>query len=120
MAFCFDVVPDALDFSIRTDKERASNDAEERAAEEFLHAARAVSFDRFQIGIAEEVEIELLLVLERGLSLHCVAAHAEDDHAKLVELLFCVAKLGRFNRSTGSIGFRIEEKQNALRSRPSR
>jgi len=49
VTFRFDVVPEVLDFSIRTDEERASNDAEERAAEEFFHAARAVRFDRFQI-----------------------------------------------------------------------
>jgi hypothetical protein len=114
VALRFDVVPDLLDFSIRTDEVRASNDAEERPAEECFHAARAVSFDRFQICIAEKVEIEFVLGLEAGLGLDRVAAHAEDDHAKLVEFLFCVAKLGRFNRSTGSIGFRKEEEQDAL------
>ena len=114
MAFRFDVVPDLLDFSIRTDEVRASNDAEERPAEECFHTARTVSFDRFQIGIAEQIEIEFVFGFERGLGLHRVAAHAEDDHAKLVKLLFCVAKLGRFNRSTGSIGFRKEEEQDAL------
>ena len=114
MAFRFDVVPDAFDFPIRTDEERASNDAEERTAEKCFHAARAVSFDRFQIGIAEKIEVEFKFRFERGLGFHRVAAHAEDDHAKLVKLLFCVAKLGRFDGSTGSIGFRVEKEQDAL------
>jgi len=43
-----------------------------------------------------------------------IAAHAENDHAKLVELPFCVAKLGRFRCSAGSVGFRIEKKHDAF------
>ena len=51
---------------------------------------------------------------EAGLRFNGVATHAEDDHAKLIELLLCVAKLGRFNRSAGSVGFRIEEEDNSF------
>jgi hypothetical protein len=43
-----------------------------------------------------------------------IGAHAEDGDAELVEVFFCVAKLGRFNRSAGSVGFGIEEKEDAL------
>jgi hypothetical protein len=43
-----------------------------------------------------------------------VAAHSEDDHTQLVELFFCVAKLGRFNGSAGSIGLWIKEEHDAL------
>jgi hypothetical protein len=43
-----------------------------------------------------------------------VAAHAEDDGVELVELLFCVAKLGRFYRSTGGVGFGVEEEDDAF------
>jgi hypothetical protein len=43
-----------------------------------------------------------------------IGAHAQDGHFELFELPFCVAKLGRFDDSTGSVGFGEEEKQNAL------
>jgi hypothetical protein len=114
VAFCFDVVPDVFEFSVRADEKRAANDAEKRFAEKFLHAARAIGFDRFQVRIAEEIEVEFLLGFEASLRFHGVAAHPEDDHSQLVELLFCVAKLGRFGRSTGSVGFGIEEENDAF------
>ncbi len=43
-----------------------------------------------------------------------VAAHSENGHAELIEIFFCVTKLGRFYRSTGSVGFGVEEKENLL------
>jgi len=55
-----------------------------------------------------------LLGFEGGLRFDGVAAHAEDDHAQLVELFFCVTKLGRFGRSTGSVGFGKKEQHNAF------
>jgi hypothetical protein len=110
VAFGFDVVPDVFELAVGADEIRAADDAERRTAKEFFHAARAESFDRF----AEEIEVELLFGFEGGLGLDGVAAHAEDDHAQLVELLLCVAKLGRFGRSTGSVGFRIEKQKDAF------
>ncbi len=114
MAFRFDVVPDVFELAVGADQKCAADDAEERAAEEFLHAARAVGFDRFEIGIAEEIEVEFLLGFEAGLGFDGVAAHTQDDHAQLVEFFLCVAKLGRFDRSTGSVGFGIEEEDDAF------
>jgi hypothetical protein len=32
----------------------------------------------------------------------------------VVEFLLCVAKLGRFDGSTGSVGFGVEEEENAV------
>jgi len=52
VAFHFDAVPNAFEFAIGADQERAADDAEERAAKEFFHAARAIRLDRFQVGIA--------------------------------------------------------------------
>jgi len=107
-------VPDVFEPAIGADQEGASHNSEKRFAEKFLHAARAESFDGFQIRIAEKVEIEFLLGFEGGLGFDGVAAHAEDDHAEFVELLFCVAKLGRFGRSAGSVGFGIEKENDAF------
>jgi len=114
VALRFDVVPNVFELAVRADEERAPDNAKERTAKEFLHAARAVGFDSLQVRIAQEIEVEFLLGFEGGLSFDGVAAHPEDDHAKLVELLFCVAKLGRFGRSAGSVGFRIEKQHDAF------
>jgi hypothetical protein len=114
MALRFDVVPDVFELTVCADEKGATDDAEERTAEELLHAARPIGFDRFEIGIAEEIEIQLLLGFEAGLDFDGVAAHSQDDHAKLVELPFCVAKLGRFNRSAGRVRLRIEEEHDAF------
>ena len=114
MALRFDVVPNMFEVTVGTNKKCAADDAEKRSAEEFLHAARAIGFDRFQIWITEKVEIEFLLGLETGLGFDGVAAHTENDHAQLVELLLCVAKLGRFDRSAGRVGFRVEEEDDSF------
>jgi hypothetical protein len=114
VSFHFDVVPDVLEFAVGADEKGAADNAEERAAQEFFHAARAVGFDRFEIGVTEKIEVEFMFDFETGLGFHGVAAHAEDDYAELVEILFCVAKLGRFSRSAGSVGFGIEEEDDAF------
>lgn len=114
MAFGFHVVPDVLDFSVGADQERAAYNPQKRLAQEFLHAARAVGFYHLEIRIAEQGEIQFVFFFERGLRLYGIAAGAKDHHVLLVELLFCVAKLGRFNGSTGSVGFGKEIEQHAL------
>ena len=114
MAFGADGIPDFLDFALGIDEEAAANDAEKRTAEELFHAARAVSFNRFQIRIAEKIEIEFVLGFEAGLGFYGIAAHAENDGVELVELLLCVAKLGRFDGSTGGVGFGKEKEDDAM------
>jgi hypothetical protein len=64
--------------------------------------------------VAEQREIEILLGLEGGLGIDGIGAHAEDGDAVLVEIFFCVTKLGRFDGSTGSVGFGVEEEEDAL------
>jgi hypothetical protein len=66
------------------------------------------------IGIAEQREIELVLGFERRLGLDGIGAHAKDGDLALIELLFCVTKLGRFDGSTGGVGFGKKEEQDAL------
>jgi len=70
--------------------------------------------DGFVGGVAEQREIEILLGLEGGLGFDGVGAHAENGDAEIVEFLFCVAKLGRFDGSTGGAGFGVEEEEDAL------
>jgi hypothetical protein len=112
--FGFYIVPDAFYLSVGADQKSAAHDAQERFAQKLLHAARAKSFDHFEIRIAEQGKIELLLLLEGRLSFDGIAARSQNGHALFVKLLLGVAKLGRFRGSTGSIGLGKNEKDEAL------
>ena len=65
-------------------------------------------------GVAKEREIESLFGFEAGQSFLRVCAGAQDGHTSFVEFRFCVAKLGRFDRSTGGVGFGEEEQEDTL------
>jgi hypothetical protein len=114
VALGFDDLPNLFDFAVGADKEGAAYDAHEGPAHELLFLPGAELFDGFVVGIAEQREVEFFLFFEGGLGRNRVRAHPEDDHAAFLEFLLCVTKLGRFDRSTGSVGFGIEKKQDAL------
>ncbi len=114
VAFGFDGGPDGFDFAGFADEERAAHNAHEFASHELFLLPGAVGFDGFVIGIAEQREIEFEFGPEQRLRFDGVGARAEDGHFELVELLFCVAKLGRFDDSTGGVGFGEEEKKDAF------
>jgi len=114
VAFGSDEGPDVFDFAVLANEERAAHDAHGRLAHEMLFLPGAECLDGFVVGIAEQGEIELLLFPEGGQGLYGVGAHAEDGDAELVEFFFCVTKLGRFDRSTGSVGFGVEKEEDAL------
>jgi hypothetical protein len=105
--------PEGFDFAGFADEERAADDAHESASHELLLLPRAVGFDGFVIGIAEQRKIESVFALEQGLRFDRISAHAKDGNFELVELLFCVAKLGRLDDSTRGIGFGEEKEQDA-------
>jgi hypothetical protein len=114
VALGFDEGPEVLDFASFANQEGAADNAHEGAAHELFFLPSAEFLDGLVGGIAEQREIEILLGLEGGLGFDGIGAHAEDGHGVLVEILFCVTKLGRFNGSTRGIGFRVEEEENAL------
>ena len=114
MAFGFDERPDVFDFAGFADEERAADDAHEGAAHELFFLPGTELLDGLVGGVAEQKEIEILLGLEGGLGINGIGAHAEDGDAVLVEVFFCVAKLGRFNGSTGGVGLWVEEEKDAL------
>jgi len=114
VAFGFDGGPGGLDFAGFADEERAADDAHEFASHELLLLPRTVGFDGFVVGIAQQKKIEFVLGLEQGLGFDRISAHAKDGHFELIKLLFCVAKLGRLDGSTGSVGLGEEEKQDLL------
>ena len=105
-----------FDFAGFADEEGTPDDAHEGAAHELFFLPGAEFGDEFVSRIAEQGEIEILLGLEGGLGFDGIGAEAEDSDVELVEFFFCVTKLGRFDGSTGSVGFGVEEEEDALAS----
>ena len=114
VAFGFDEGPDVFDFAGFADEEGAADDAHVGAAHELFFLPGAEFLDGFVRGIAEQREIEFVFGLERSLSFDGVGAQAEDGDAEFVEFFFCVTKLGRFDCSTGGVGFGVEKEEDAL------
>ena len=114
MAFGFDEGPEGFDFAGFADEEGAADDAQVGAAHELFFLPGAEFLDGFVGGIAEQGKIEFVFFLEGSQGFDGIGAQAEYGDIELVERLFCVAKLGRFYRSTGGLGFGIEEEEDAL------
>ena len=114
MALGFDEGPDFFDFAGLADEEGAADDAHEGAAHKLLFLPGAEFCDRLVSGIGEQRKIEIVLGFEGGLGFDGIGAHAEDGHTMIVEVFFCVTKLGRFDRSTRGVGFGVEEEEDAM------
>jgi hypothetical protein len=114
VAFGFYFVPGFLDFAIWADQESAADDSFEGTAHEFFRAPGAEGFNHFVGRIAKKREIQFLLGFETLQRFHGIGAGAKNGDAELVEFWLCVTKLGRFSRSTGSVGLRKEKDQDAL------
>lgn len=113
MSFGAHVIPDLFDPAIRADQNRAAHDAKKRFPEKFLHPPRPVSLDGSKFRIAQQWKIQFVLGLEIRLRLYGICAHSQDGDILLRKLLYRVAKLGRFDRSTRCIRFRKEIHQHA-------
>jgi hypothetical protein len=109
VAFGFDGRPDLFDFAGFSDEEGTADDAHVGAAHEFFFLPGTELFDGLVTGIAEQREVEFSLLLEGGLGFDGVGAHTEDGNAELVEIFFCVAKLGRFDGSPRGVGLGKEK-----------
>jgi hypothetical protein len=103
-----------FDFAVLANEEGAADDTHEGTAHELFFLPGAEFLDGLVGGIAEQRKVEILLGLERGLGFDGVGAHAEDGDAEIVELFFCVAKLGRFDGSAGGAGFGVEKEEDLL------
>jgi len=114
VALGFDEGPNFFDFSGFADEEGAADDAHEGAAHELFFLPGAKFCDGLVSRVAEQRKIDLVLGFERSLRFDGIGAHAEDGHIVLVELFLCVTKLGRFDGSTGSVGFGVEEEEDAV------
>jgi hypothetical protein len=116
VAFGFDERPDVFDFAGFADEEGATDDAIVGAAHELFFLPGAEFGDEFVIGVGEQGEIEILLGLEGGLGFDGIGAEAKDGDVQFIKIFFCVTKLGRFDGSTGGVGFGVEKEEDALAS----
>jgi hypothetical protein len=114
MAFGFYGGPDFFDLAVDSNEKRAADDAHEFAAHEFFFLPGSEGRNKFVVGIAEQGEIQFLLCLKRSLGFDRISAQAEDGYTQFVEVLFCVTKLGRFDSSTGSVGFGVKKDEETL------
>jgi hypothetical protein len=114
VAFGFDERPDFFDFASFADEEGAADDAHEGAAHELFFLPSAELRDGLVGGIRKQRKIEIVLGFERGLGFDGIGAEADDGYVVLIKIFFCVTKLGRFDGSTGSVGFGVEEEEDAL------
>jgi len=112
--FGFHFVPNFLNLSIRADEKAAAHDSLVSPPHKFLVAPGPEGLDHFVGRIAEEWEIQFLLGLETLQCFHGIRTGAENGHPALIKLRFCVTKLGRFDRSTRSVGFRKEKDEDAF------
>jgi hypothetical protein len=78
VALGFGWVPDLLDFAVGANQKTAADNSFEQAAHEFLPAPRAVGFDHFVRGIAEQREIKLPLFAESLQRLQSIRAGSEN------------------------------------------
>jgi len=108
------LVPDFFDFAVRSNQKRAPHDSFENSAHEFFRAPYAIFFDHFVSRIAQQGKVKFLLFLEVGQRLFGVSARAQNNHILFIEVPFCVAKLGRFRRSTWRVGLGKEKQHYAL------
>ena len=113
MAFGFYRGPDFFDPAVDSNEERAADDAHEFSPHEFLFLPGSKGRNEFVVRIAEQGEIQFLFCFKRSLGFHRISAQAEDGYTQFVEVLLCVTKLGRFDRSTGSVGFGVKKDEES-------
>jgi hypothetical protein len=106
--------PDVFDLAGFADEKGTADDAHEGAAHELFFLPGSEFPDGLMGGVAEQRKIEILFGFEGSLGFDGIGTQAQDGDTQLVEVLFCVAKLGRFDGSTGGVGFGVEENEDAL------
>lgn len=65
-------------------------------------------------GVAEQSKIDFAFGFKAGEQFLRISAYAQDHRVFEIESLLCVTKLGRFDNSTGGVGFRIKKQNDAL------
>lgn len=98
-------VPDLPDFSIFPDPERRPHDSEECFPKKRFHPPGTERFDHVELGVGEKRKIQSVFAFEFCLRVDGISAATDHGRIQLLETAQRVAKLGRFVRSTGRVGF---------------
>ena len=114
MAFGFDLAEDVGDLAVVADEERCALDAHDLLAVHVLLFDHAEGVADLLVGVGEQSEGEIVLLLELLLGFGFIGGDAENDEAGLLEFCVRVAEPARFNRSTGSVCFGVEEQHHVL------
>src|SRR5206468_12870232 len=114
MALDLDLVPDLGDRPSLVDEERGALNPEILSAIQVLQFPHVVGGRHLSVVVAQEREVEVILVLEFYMALRVVAAHAQDDRALGRHAAEIVAETARFLRAPGRVVFRIEVEDDLL------
>src|SRR5947209_17558336 len=114
VAFDLDLAPDLSDRSGLVDQERRPLDPEILSAVHVLPFPHVVCGRHTSVIVAEQREVQVVLVLEFHMALRVVAAHAEDDRSLRRDASKVVAETARFLRATGRVVFRVEIEDDFL------
>src|ERR1035437_1361846 len=112
----FDALPDPGDLAVLADQEGISLHPQILAADELLRAPATVGLGDDVVGIAQEREVEPVLLGELGVRLGAVSTDAIDDGAALVELRTEIAEAARLNGAAGRVvaGIEVQHHRFAL------
>ena len=108
MAGRVDLLEDVRDPTIRADEIRGPYHTHVRLAVILLFLPYTVLLGDRVVGVGEERERQVILLLELRLCRDRIRAHAENDRIESLEPREGVAKLARLQRSAGGIIFRVE------------
>src|SRR5207244_12754960 len=112
VAFDLDLAPDLSDRSGLVDQERRPLDPEILSAVHVLPFPHVVCGRHTSVIVAEQREVQVVLVLEFHMALRFVAAHAEDDRSLRRDASQVVAGTGRLLPATRRPVFRGEIQSN--------
>src|SRR2546422_7241670 len=114
VAFDLDLAPNLRNRAGLVDQEGRPLDPEILSAVHVLPFPDVVRGGDASVIIAEQREIQVILVLELHVALRVVPAHAEDDRTLRCDASEVVPETARFLRATGRVVFRVEVEDDFL------
>jgi hypothetical protein len=114
VTLCFHFGEDVLDLAIRANDECGPGDAHYLLPIQVLFLQNAEGIGDYLVGVGEQAERKVVLVLKFLLRLRRVGRDPENYRTGLLNLLIGVAEPASFYGSTGSIGAREEIQDHSL------
>jgi len=117
MAFRLDGREDVGNLTLGADKERSAHDAHDLLSIHVFLFQHVKLLSDFFFVVGQQGVRQGLLFLKLELRLWSIRRDAEDDQPGFLQLGICVAEPARLQRSTGGVGFGIEEQDDILASK---